>query len=506
MPGGGLWFSWLVNAPHISHNKGEAMNAIDKILERFEQISSIPRGTKREQKISQWLQAWAAEHGFNSRTDEAGNLVIYVPASSGMENAPTIILQGHMDMVCEKTPDSNHDFTRDPIRIIRDGDWLHADKTTLGADNGIALAISLALAEDETASHPPLELLFTVEEEIGIGGAGGLDPSLLSGKTMINLDSEEEGTFIVGCAGGKTTFITLPLSLKEPLPSDYDIFHLSIGGLQGGHSGVDIHKHRANANKVLARTLDHILQKIPIQLSLLQGGTAHNAIPRSAEAIFACPTELSALCSQQFASVAAQIQDEYARTDPGLRLRLARGEKNQARAMVSLTDTVKIIQLLMALPNGVAQMSATIEGFVETSNNLAITELMDNTLYATSSQRSTVISSLEELTRRIESIAFLAGAQVEHTDGYPAWQPNMDSPLLKRAVDVYEGLFQKAPEVKMIHAGLECGIIGERCGGMDMISLGPIIKNAHSPDEMLYIPSASRIWEFLVELLMRLTE
>jgi len=481
------------------------MDATKQILDRFEQISSIPRGTTREQRISQWLQDWAAGHNFKSRTDKTGNLVIQIPATPGFEHAPIVILQGHMDMVCEKSLNSSHDFTRDPIRCIREGDWLHADGTTLGADNGIAIAIALTLAGDKSASHPPLELLFTVEEEVGIGGASQLEPTLISGKTLINLDSEEEGAFIVGCAGGKTTKIQLPVSQVE-LAKDYEILSLAVDDLQGGHSGVEIHKHRANANKILVRALDYIQQAIPIQLSLFRGGNASNAIPRSAEAVFACPSEMFSLWNEQFASMAAQFQNEYASSDPGLKLRLAKSEDDRVHQVVNSTDTARVIQLLMALPHGVAQMSAVIEGFVETSNNLAVVELADNTLHVTSSQRSTVMSQLEELTRRIEAIALLAGARVEHTEGYPAWQPNMNSSVLKKSVDVYEGLFEQKPEVKMIHAGLECGIIGERCGEMDMVSLGPTIKNAHSPNEMLYIPSVTRVWEFLVELLMRLSD
>ncbi|MCL4529928.1 MAG: aminoacyl-histidine dipeptidase [Chloroflexi bacterium] len=476
------------------------METINQVLERFEQISSVPRGTKREQKISQWLQEWAKEHGFSSRSDSVGNLVIYVPASSGMEKAPTVILQGHMDMVCEKTPDSDHDFTRDPIRVIRDGDWLKADRTTLGADNGIAIAIGLALAEDKTASHPPLELLFTVEEEIGIGGASQLDPSMISGKTLVNLDSEEEGIFIVGCAGGKTTKIQLPVSRIEPANDD-EVLSLFVDGLKGGHSGVDIHKHRANANKVLGRALDQTRRKIPIQLGLLRGGTAHNAIPRSAEAVFTCPREMSALCHEQVAQFEKQLQMEYAASDPGLKLHLTKAEDHRTHQVIKPAETEKVIHLLMAFPDGVARMSPAIEGFVEASNNLAVIELVNSRLHLTSSQRSTVMSTLDELTGQIEAISHLAGAQFEHTDGYPAWQPNMDSPLLKRSVDVYEGLFHQKPEVKMIHAGLECGIIGDRCGNMDMISLGPTIKNPHSPDEMLYLPSVMRVWEFLRGLL-----
>jgi len=486
----------------------ETTDVTEKILERFERISSVPRGTKREQKISEWLQAWAKERSFSSKTDSAGNLVIYVPASAGMENTPTIILQGHMDMVCEKTPDSPHDFTRDPILMIRDGDWLHADRTTLGADNGIAIAIALALAEDKSTLHPPLELLFTVEEEIGIGGAGGLDPSLLSGKTMINLDTEDEGSFIVGCAGGKTTFITLPIAKKEPLPSGFVVLRLSIGGLQGGHSGVDIHKHRANANKILARALDRIVQNVPIRLIALKGGTARNAIAREAEVIFSCPKESSDPCRERLAVFEKEVRAEYAKSDAGLTLSLksavgaalsvSKGEKETA---LNPSDSMKVIRLLMALPHGVIYMSASVEGFVETSTNLAVLDMQEDGLHITTLQRGNVMSRLDEIDQRLEAIAHLAGAEIKFTEGYPAWQPNMDSPLLKKSVKVYESLFKQKPAVGIIHAGLECGVIGDRCGGLDMISFGPTIENAHSPDEKLYIPSVERVWNLLHILL-----
>ena len=476
------------------------MNAIDKVLKRFEQISSVPRGTKREQKISEWLQAWTKEHGFSSKTDSTGNLVIYVPASVGMENTPTIILQGHMDMVCEKTPDLNHDFTSDPIHIIRDGDWLKADRTTLGADNGIAIALALALVEDKKISHPRLELLFTVEEEIGIGGASTLDPSLITGTLMVNLDSEEEGTFIVGCAGGMTTYIDLALS-RDGLPPDHELFHLSVGGLLGGHSGADIHKHRANANKILARALDRISKKVPVRLVTLKGGTARNAIARDAEVTFACPKGNELVLREQVSVFAGEACGEYAKSDAGLSISFeARQRESDAKAF-DLADSAKIIQLLMALPHGVIYMSASIEGFVETSTNLAVLELKDDGLHITTLQRSTVMSRLDEINCQIEAIARLAGAKINFTEGYPAWQPDMDLPLLARSVKVYESLFKQKPVVEMIHAGLECGIIGDRCGGLDMVSLGPTIKNAHSPDEKLYIPSVERVWTLLDTLL-----
>jgi dipeptidase D len=418
-----------------------------------------------------------------------------------MEHAPMVILQGHMDMVCEKTRDSNHDFTRDPIHIIRDGDWLKADHTTLGADNGIAIALALAIAEDKHVSHPPLELLFTVEEEIGIGGASGLDPSLISGKTMINLDSEEEGSFIIGCAGGKTTFITLPISKKEPLPSDFDVLHIFVGGLQGGHSGADIHKHRGNANKILARALDRFAQDMELRLITLKGGTARNAIAREAQAVFACPTHMSDACREQFASFEKEVCAEYAKSDGGLVLSLEAAKSGNKMEALNSADAMKIIHLLMALPHGVIYMSASIEGFVETSTNLAVLDLQEDGLHITTLQRSNMMSRLDEIDQQIEGIARLAEAEIRFTEGYPAWQSNTDSPLLQKSVKVYESLFRQKPEVGIIHAGLECGIIGDRCGGLDMISLGPTIKGAHSPDEKLYIPSVEKVWNLLRALL-----
>jgi dipeptidase D len=474
------------------------MNTLDLILERFEQISVIPRISKQEAQLCQWLQDWATELGFISKTDSAGNLAIYVPATSGSENAPTIILQGHMDMVGQKTPDSDHDFLRDPIRIIRDGDWLKADQTTLGADNGIAIALAMALVEDKSVPHPPLELLFTVEEEVGVGGADNLDPGLLSGKVLINLDSEDEGVFTVGCAGSGSVLIHLNVGW-ETLPENYETFYLKLNGLQGGHSGVDIHKHRGNSNKIIARVLDNIQRCVPIQLAALKGGTVRNAIPREAEAVFVCPKAMSTACSESFAVIVNTIKNEYSRTDSGLNLSLEKGQ-NVASA-ITRSDTEKVIQLMVALPNGVAEMAVGVEDAVETSNNVGVVELREDGLHVISSQRSSVLSRQEEIAQRVDTIARLAGAKTELTKLSPPWQPNMDSVLLEKCLQVYESQFKQKPKVEIIHGGLECGIISERCGGMDSISLGPTIISPHSPDEKLFIPSVMRVWDFLTALL-----
>ena len=475
------------------------MKPTELILKKFEQISFIPRGTKFEAGIRQWLIEWGSALNLKSRVDAVGNLVIQIPASIGYEDHPTLILQGHLDMVWQQTPESTHDFTRDPIQLICDDDWMKANKTTLGADNGIAIAMMMAIVEDETVAHPPLELLLTVEEELGVVGADNLDASLLTGKILINLDSEDEGVFTVGCAGGGSTYLTVPV-VWESQTSDEVVFELKVSGLQGGHSGDDIHKHRANANKLIARVFDAIQRDVPIRLSTLKGGTVRNAIPRDAEAVFVCPREMSVKCCDVFHSFEKILQAEHKQTDQDLSLSLVEMKESVAGA-ISVDDTRRCVQLLMALPNGVSEMSAEVEGFVETSNNIGVVELREEGLSVISSQRSTVISHIEEMAYRIESIGLLAGAKVEHTKIFPAWQPNMDSALLKKCQQVYESQFGKPPIVNVVHAGLECGIISDRCGGLDSISLGPTIQNPHSPDEKLYIPSIARVWDFLKALL-----
>ncbi|MCE9645142.1 MAG: beta-Ala-His dipeptidase [Chloroflexi bacterium] len=475
------------------------MSATDKILDHFEKLSAVPRGTKNEAAIRQWLIEWAALHGLAYKTDAIGNLVIIIPASPGLEKRQTLILQGHLDMVCEKTPDSKHDFNLDPIRVIRAGDWLRADQTTLGADNGIAIAIGMAIAEDTTLIHPQLELLFTVEEELGITGADNIDPALITGKSLVNLDSEEDGVFTVGCAGGGTTYMTLPV-YWTPASKDEPTLELKVGGLRGGHSGEDIDKHRGNAIKILARVLDEIQCNFPIRLVTWKGGTARNAIPRDATTTFLCPPDNVDTCKAIIESIEKTIQAEFTATEPGLFIELSRLSET-ADSAIGVDETKRGIQLAVGLPNGVSEMSAAIEGFVETSNNIGVIELLKDGLLITSNQRSSVFSRLEEMTRKIEALAALAGAGVTRTKLNHPWQPNMNSPLLKKCVETYETLYQQKPRVELSHGGLECGVISDRCNGLDTISLGPTIKNPHSPDEMLFLPSLSRTWDFLTALL-----
>ena len=477
------------------------MNPTELILSNFEKVSSIPRGSKNEAVIRSWLIKWAAEQNCTSKTDVAGNLVIYVPASAGYEDRPTLILQGHMDMVCQKTLESTHDFTKDPIQLIREGDWLRANGTTLGADNGIGIALMMSIVEDETVKHPRLELLLTVEEEQGVGGADNLDPSLLSGKTLINVDSETEGVFTVGCAGGGSVNITLPVTWDVQKQNEV-AFELKVSGLQGGHSGEDINKFRTNANKLLARLLDEIQRNIPIRLSTLKGGTARNAIPRDAEAVFVCPNDKKESCREIFSTLQATVQSELANTETGRLLSLNEIKSEAVRA-ISHVDTQAAIRLLTALPHGVSSMSADMPAFVETSNNIGVMELKKGGLSIISNHRSSVFSRLEEITRRVETVAWLAGAKTERTKMFPPWQPNMESPLLKKCIETYRSIKEEDPKVELTHGGLECGIISDRCGGLDTISMGPTIKDLHSPEERLYVPSLTGTWEFLIQLIAK---
>ena len=470
-----------------------------EILDIFEQIASIPRCSKHEEKISEWLQSWARDKGFAMRADEAGNVVIEVEASEGYEKAPVVVIQGHMDMVCEKTPDSAHDFSKDPIRPIVDGDWLRADNTTLGADNGIAIAMGLVLATDKAVAHPPLELLFTVDEEQGLTGAAKLAPDFIRGRILINIDSEDEGVLTVGCSGGKETRISLPLSFGE-LPEGYRVYRLAVSGLRGGHSGVDIHKHRASANRILARMLALASLAADIRLVSIKGGTAHNAIARDAEACIAFDSANEGAVGKMISGFEQTVRNEFAASEKAPSLEIFATESS-AGQVASAEDTARAINLMLALPHGVIGMSPDIEGLVETSTNFATVEIKDSALKILASLRSSVMTKLDELSGRIEALSALAGADTESANAYPAWEPDMDSPLLERCKNIYQKLYGKQPAVEIIHAGVECAILGDKYPGMDMISLGPTIQNPHSPEERINIPTIGKVWDYLVEAL-----
>jgi len=478
---------------------------IHRVLELFEQISRIPRGSKNEAAVAQWFEDWARNRCWPSQRDPAGNLLIRVPAAPGCERAPAVVLQGHLDMVCEKTPESSHDFTRDPIRVIRDGDWLHADGTTLGADNGVALALGAAIAEDPKLRRPRIELLFTVDEETGLTGAKNLPPGILDARLLINLDSEAEGVFTIGCAGGRDVQIHRDL-LVEPLPEGCRWLQLSVGGLCGGHSGIDIHRHRANANKLLARTLRVLMPAGGLRLAALSGGTRRNAIPRDARALVACLPEAVDGLRRLTARCAERFRVEFP-SEPSLELCLGEPPpQTPPPAVMAPADATLVIDLLLALPHGVAQMAPDASDLVQTSSNLAVVAAVGRRVEVATSQRSLTPHGLDAMSDQVRATAALAGARTHTESEYPPWVPDPASPLLARCREVYRALYHREPEVRALHAGLECAIIGHTYPGMDMISIGPTTENAHSPTERLHVPSLARIGDFLGALLTSLAE
>lgn len=472
----------------------------DQVLELFERINRIPRCSGNEQQIARWLMEWADSNGLAAEQDEARNVLIRVPASEGLEHAPTVVLQGHMDMVCEKTPDSSHNFETDPIPLVYDGEWLHAQDTTLGADNGIAIAIALALVESG-AAHPPLEILVTVDEETGLTGASNLRERWLSGRKLLNLDSEDEGIFTVGCAGGRDSIFSLRVE-HEPMPDGFEVRELAVGGLQGGHSGVDIHLGRANANVLLVRVLQAVRDaagRDGVRLVSVRGGSAHNAIPRDASAVIAFDPALLDLVEEAVASTQATLAAELATLEPSLQLSLRSAPVSSDAIAEPSAQT--LLDFLAAMPHGVLRMSADVPGLVETSTNLATIRMKNDTVEVKTSQRSSYRSRLDEVVGRLESLARLAGATVRNESSYPPWEPHMESELLGRAVESYERAFGADPTVEVIHAGLECGVIGAKYPGMEMVSFGPTVENAHSPDERLHLPSLEKTCTFVEALL-----
>ncbi len=470
-----------------------------EVLSWFEKLSAVPRPSDHEEKMRDWLLSWAKEHSFTANEDKTGNIVIKVPGSKGFEKSPVIVLQGHMDMVCEKTPESKHDFSTDPIRFVYDGDWLKADRTTLGADNGIALALAMAFALDKNVSRPPLELLFTVAEETGLTGANNLEPGFIEGKILLNLDSEDEGVFTVGCAGGLTSTISIPINRQKPCGGCLPVM-LKVGSLKGGHSGVDIKLGRGNAIKILTRALAKLDEKIGVKVSDLKGGSAHNVIPRSAEAVILMGESRWSEATKVVLELENTIKNEYAVNDSELFISIEKAPKDDGRQVLSDESTKLVINTLQALPHGVYTMSTAIEGLVETSNNVATVKISGDSLEIQTSQRSSLMSRIEEISSRIVSVAKLAGGTVKNSAGYPPWEANWKSSLLKTCKEIYKKRFGKDPVVEVIHAGLECGIIGAKYHGMDMISFGPTIKNPHSPDERVKVSDIEKIWDLMIEI------
>lgn len=466
----------------------------------FEALTKVPRPSGSEQKAIEFFQGFAAAQGFAVKTDKVGNVLVSVPGSKGREKDPVLVLQGHMDMVGEKNEDVKFDFSCDPIQVWRDGDWLKAKGTTLGADNGIGLALGMALATDPDVSRPPLELLCTVDEERGLAGAFNLEPGFVTGRRMINIDSEEEGTVFVGCAGGGDTECRFPLKLGR-LPDKWTGVKVKVFGLAGGHSGLNIIENRANALKLLAALLLDACPTEPFSLCSFGGGDKHNAIPREATALLAGPADLTDRIRAAADRLRPGLLSEYGKTDPKLDVQVAAAGVTDG---LSFDDSVRFLSFVLALPHGVDAMSRDIPGLVETSTNLAKVAWGDEAALVHNSSRSSVASALTRMRGRVAAAGRLVHADVRQLAGYPGWQPNMDSALLARAREVYQATTGKTAKVTAIHAGLECGIIGEKYPGMDMISIGPDMHGVHSPDERLSIPSTERFYEFLKTLLARI--
>ena len=472
------------------------------VWEQFDAITRVPRPSKKEGRIIEFLIDFAKRHGIEYRKDAVGNVVMRKPATPGYEDHPGVILQSHMDMVCEKNSDVEFDFEHDAIRPYIDGEWVRAEGTTLGADCGIGMAAALAVLLDGTVEHGPLEALFTVDEETGLTGAFELGEGMLTGKYLLNLDSEDEGELFIGCAGGIDTIATFHYEM-EPAPKNYTFFRVDVSDLQGGHSGDDIDKGRVNSNKTVARLLWNGMQSCELRLSYFSGGNLRNAIPREAYAIFGVPTKFKNEFLNRYRLFAADLENEFRFREPNFRITL--NEMPEVEEVLDARTQSGLIYSLVGVPNGVVAMSFAVPGLVETSTNLASVKFGDDhTIVVTSSQRSSVESAKTYVMQMVESVFTLAGADVAHSDGYPGWAPNPESHLLETTVAAYRRLFSTEPKVRAIHAGLECGLFLEKYPELEMVSFGPTLRGVHSPDERLEIATVPKFWQLLCETLRTL--
>ncbi len=466
----------------------------------FDEITKVPRPSKKEEKIIAYLEDFAQKNHIAYKKDEVGNIVMSKPATPGMENRETVVLQSHVDMVCEKNNGTQHDFEKDPIETIVDGDWLRANGTTLGADNGIGVAAELALLASDNIEHGPIECLFTIDEETGLTGAKALKSGFMTGNILLNLDSEDEGQIFMGCAGGKDTQALFHYQALQTSPNR-QYFRIDVKGLNGGHSGGEIHKGLGNANKLLVRFL-FILKKNKIDFLLcsIDGGNLRNAIAREAHAVVGLRPEDKETVRILLNHFAADVENELKHVDKNVRLVMESTDKPET--YIDSATAEKVIYAMHACPHGVLGMSHDIEGLVETSTNLASIKMKENhTILVGTSQRSSIESYKEMAANQVASTFLLAGAEVSHGDGYPGWAPNPDSVILKVAQETYERLFHKQPEIMAIHAGLECGLFLEKYPTLDMISFGPTLRDVHSPNERIEIKTVGMWWSHLLELL-----
>ncbi|MBF9017018.1 MULTISPECIES: beta-Ala-His dipeptidase [unclassified Oceanispirochaeta] len=470
------------------------MNHSDRIISFLEEINKTPRKSGNRGPITAYLRGWAEKRGYEVKQDKTDNLLIRVPPTPGYEKAPIIVLQGHSDMVCEKVPESNHDFTKDAVKLVREGDWIKGDGTTIGADNGIAIALAMELVSSEDAEHPPIEILITSDEEIGLVGANALEDGFVEGKVLINLDSEEEGIFTIGCAGGADSDFTVPVNSAAPGSAQF--YTLTLGGLKGGHSGMDIALNHGNALKMIERVLSSLSTQKGFSLASINGGSgATNAICRDADAVFAADGDIRPLIAEW----ASLLKGECGTVEEDFFLTVI--EASAPGKVLNADSAQRVLRTIRLTPHGVEKMSSDIEGLVETSSNLAWAEISADKARLQTSQRSAVMSELKDMNERMIAVAELAGGSCFTLNKYPSWKPNPSSALLERCTRIYKECCGKEAVVEAIHAGLECGLIGDKYPGMDMISMGPSMEAVHTPGERLYVPSLEPFRDFLVALL-----
>ena len=467
----------------------------------FGEIMQIPRPSKHEERISAYLQQFGKEHGLETQCDALGNVLIRKPASKGYEQSPCVCLQAHMDMVCEKNGDKVFDFMSDAIQPLVEGEWLTADGTTLGADDGIGVAAILAILDDDTIEHGPLEALFTVDEETGLTGAGGLSTDWLKSSILLNFDEEDEGIFSIGCAGGIDTTVAIDYTTRY-CPAGELAYRIMVRGLKGGHSGDDINKGLGNANKMLARILWNATEHCKIGLARIDGGNLRNALAREAWADIVVAPEYDVEFRRMVVDFREHLTFEFRSTEPDLKVELTTIDMPQL--LIDRQTQYNLLNSLLACAHGVLAMSREIPNFVETSTNLASVKMDDKQIHIATSQRSSVESAKQAAAQKIEATFRMIGAHVGHSDGYPGWTPNPDSRVLKVCVDTYKQLFGHEPVVRAIHAGLECGLIGEKYPRMDMISYGPTLRGVHSPDERIEIRTVQMFWDLTLQILKNL--
>lgn len=470
------------------------------IWKHFDALTNIPRPSTKEAAARKYVTDFADKLGLKHVQDKAGNLVVSKPARPGRENAPMAALQGHLDMVCEKNEDTEHNFDTDPIQVVRREDWLYADGTTLGSDNGVGVATALAVMESSDINHGPLEFVFTIDEETGLTGASDFQPGLLKSKYFLNLDGEEKGTLCIGCAGGVNTFARRKIARKAA-PGGTAL-RIKVYGLKGGHSGVDIHLGRGNAVRILGRVLQSALEKLPVEVADLKGGSAHNAIPREAYAVVVVDSAREGELKKLVATIESEVQSELGSFDPGVKISV---EGTAAPAQViDRADAVRIANLLATIYHGVLAMSPDIPGLVQTSTNLATVSVNGDVVEIVTSQRSAIESSKNQVARMVATVSRMGDFEPEHATGYPGWKPEPNSDIVRIASEVHQEVLGTKPELVAMHAGLECGVIGEKHSGMQMISFGPQIENPHSPNERVQISSVESFWKFLRVLLERI--